>query len=154
MRWMPLLTMLAVLIATGCGSQAGRHSSTAPIMTPAAFRARVNGICRAFHVKAASLGTPQTLSQAVEWIDRARPLDIAEGVRLGAVSPPEAEAVAYQRLIGSIGPTMQLAGRLRQAAAVRDMRRFRVLAALSVRRQRSYDAIARSIGLNDCVGLR
>jgi hypothetical protein len=34
------------------------------------------------------------------------------------------------------------------------MRRFRVLAALSVRRQRSYDAIARSIGLDDCVGLR
>jgi hypothetical protein len=90
----------------------------------------------------------------VEWIDRARPLDIAEGVRLGAVRPPEAEAVAYRRWIASVGPALQLAGRLRKAAAARDMRRFRVLAALSVRRQRSYDAIARSIGLDDCVGLR
>jgi hypothetical protein len=151
---MLLLTMLGVVIATGCGSQGGRHGPTAPIMTPVAFRARVNGICRGFHVKAASLGTPRTLAQAVEWIDRARPLDIAEGVRLGAVRPPEAEAVAYRRWIASVGPALQLAGRLRKAAAARDMRRFRVLAALSVRRQRSYDAIARSIGLDDCVGLR
>ena len=50
-------------------------------------------------------------------------------------------------------PLLQTSGPLRRAAIARDMHRFRALASLSVRRQRAYDAIARSIGLADCVGI-
>jgi hypothetical protein len=123
-------------------------------VTPAAFRAKANGLCRAFRVKATALGTPKTLTQAVVWIDRMKPLVTAEGARLRALSPPPAAAVAYGQLLDSTGAAMQLATHLRQAAAAGNMHRFRLLAALSVRRQRTFDEIARSIGLDDCVGLR
>ena len=83
-----------------------------------------------------------------------RPLVIAEGSRLRAVAPPPADAVVYRRLLDATSAAMPLASHLRQAAAARNMHRFRLLAALSVRRQRRFDETARSIGLNDCVGLR
>lgn len=150
-----LPVLAAALAAAGCGSShAARHSATAPAVTPVAFRARANGICRAFRVKAAALRTPKTLAQAVVWIDHMRPLVIAEGSSLRAVAPPPADAVAYRRLLDATGAAMRLASHLRQAAAARNMDRFRLLAALSVRRQSRFDKTARSIGLNDCVGLR
>lgn len=155
MRRMLILPVLAAAFAAaGCGSHhAAQHSSTTPAVTLAAFRTRANGICRAFRVKAAALSTPKTLPQAVVWIDHMKPLVIAERSSLRAVAPPPADAVAYRRLLDATSAAMRLASHLRQAAAARNMHRFRLLAALSVRRQRTFDKTARSIGLDDCVGL-
>jgi hypothetical protein len=156
MRQILILPLLAAALAgTACGSShAAHHSSTAPVLTPAAFRARANEVCRAFRAKAAALRTPKTLAQAVVWIDRMNPLVAVEGSRLRALSPPSAAVVAYGQLLDSTDAAMQLASHLRQVAAAGNLRRFRLLAALSVRRQRAFDETARSIGLDDCVGLR
>ncbi len=82
-----------------------------------------------------------------------RGLARTEELRLRAIQPPPAEAAVYHMMTNS-GPSFRLAAHLRQAAVDGDMARFRRLAAESVRRQRRYDAIERSAGLNDCIALR
>ena len=56
-------------------------------------------------------------------------------------------------LLFGIGTTGQPV-RPGRARPTPNMQSFRLLAALSVRRQKRFDATARSIGLDDCVGLR
>jgi hypothetical protein len=154
MRWMLLVAMLAAVVGAACGSQAVRHVSTAPSPTPVAFRSTVNTICRGFNARAEQLGTPRTWAQEVAYIDSIRPLAAAEIARLRTIKPPDGDAVAYQRLMAAAVPLLQTSGLLRKAAIAEDMHRFRTLAALSVRRQRAYDAIAQSIGVYACVGIR
>lgn len=153
MRSMLLLPALAAVIA-GCGSQPAAQSSAPTDTAPAEFRAIANKICSEFQAKADALESPQTLPQAVDWIDAVRPLTDAEITQLRALSPPTADAGAFRRMLDSYEPTMRLVDRLRAAAVAGNRHRFTVLAGASVQRQRDYDALARSIGLTDCVGLR
>jgi hypothetical protein len=153
MRSMLLLPALAALIA-GCGSQPAGQGSAPTDRAPAEFRASANKICREFQAKADALGSPQTLPQAVDWIDAIRPLTDAEITGLRALSPPTADAATFRRMLDSYEPTMRLGDQLRAAAVAGNRHRFSVLAGVSVQRQRDYDALARSIGLTDCVGLR
>ncbi|HEY8638709.1 MAG TPA: hypothetical protein VIL64_05680 [Solirubrobacteraceae bacterium] len=136
MRKLAVVPAIAALALTGCGSKS--------------FESQANGICKDFNKQQKALGTPKSVAQLKSFAPKVKNAFQASLTKLEALKPPKSKAADYQALLTSGKAQLALFDQLVAAATSGDTTTVQSISAQGSANNKTSNAIAKRIGLNDC----
>lgn len=133
------------LVAAGCGGDGGDQALTADD-----FRQQADAICKQYEGKISDLGSPSSLEELPDYVDKVIPIIDEGNGKLADLNPPEELSDDWDRAMELQDQNLKVAHDLQDAIHERDTAKVQeLLTKLNATDARS-NAIARKIGLEDC----
>jgi hypothetical protein len=133
------------LVAAGCGGDGGDQALTAD-----EFRQQADAICKQYEGKISDLGSPSSLEELPDYVDKVIPIIDEGNGKLADLNPPEELSDDWDRAMELQDQNLKVAHDLQDAIHERDTAKVQeLLTKLNATDARS-NAIARKIGLEDC----
>jgi hypothetical protein len=133
------------LVAAGCGGDGGDQALTADD-----FRQQADAICKQYEGKISDLGSPSSLDELPDYVDKVIPI-IEEGDgKLADLNPPEELSDDWDRAMELQDQNLKVAHDLQDAIHERDTAKVQELLTKLNATDAQSNAIARKIGLEDC----
>ena len=138
----PLVAVLAASVLAGCGGD--------DRLSKAEFAKRGNAICTAYNKKVKALGSPDSMAEIPDYVDRAIPLLDDARKQLSALEPPTDYEKDFDAYVSAADGAKAHARELAAAASENDQQALQRVAAEADRDKKASDAAARRVGLTTC----
>ncbi|HEY3070265.1 MAG TPA: hypothetical protein VGJ34_08110 [Gaiellaceae bacterium] len=146
-----LAILLAVsglaLAACGGGGGGGARGES---LTPAEFRQQADAICAEFEGKLNDLGSPSSVDELAEFVDKAVPIIEEGNDRLQALEPPDELADDWNKAMALQDKNLDLTHDLQDAIHASDDAKMQELVAKLDASDAESTRLARKIGLENC----
>jgi hypothetical protein len=141
----PLAGALTLLLAA-CGGGSGEEQR----LTADQFRQQADAICKQYEDKINALGSPNSLAELGNFVDKAVPIIEEGNEKLGALQPPEELADDWERAMDLQDQNLGVAKDLQQAIRDQDTPKVQELLAKLDETDAQSNQIARNMGLEEC----
>jgi hypothetical protein len=133
------------LVAAGCGGDGGDQALTADD-----FRQQADAICKQYEGKISDLGSPSSLDELPDYVDKVIPIIEEGNGKLADLNPPEELSDDWDRAMELQDQNLKVAHDLQDAIHERDTAKVQELLTKLNATDAQSNAIARKIGLEDC----
>jgi hypothetical protein len=133
------------LVAAGCGGSGGDQALTAD-----EFRQQADAICKVYEGKISDLGSPSSLDELPDYVDKVIPIIEEGNGKLADLNPPEELSDDWDRAMELQDQNLKVAHDLQDAIHDRDTAKVQELLTKLNATDAKSNAIARKIGLEDC----
>jgi hypothetical protein len=140
-----LPTAAAVLALAACGGSGGGSSPS-----PAEFRQQADAICKKYEQQLDALGSPTSMGDLAEFVDKAVPIIEAGNGELKDLQPPEEFSDEWGRVLALQEKNLQTTKDLRDAIHASDEAKAQKLMTQLGSRGDESNRLARQMGLEQC----
>ena len=146
-----LATLLAVfgLALAACGG-GGNGSAGGETLTPDEFRQQADAVCAKFEAKLNDLGSPSSLDDLADFVDKAVPIIEEGNNELQNLTPPDELADDWDKAMAIQDKNLALTHDLQDAIHAKDGAKVQDIVAELDASDAESTRIARSIGLENC----
>ena len=137
-----------VALAAGCGG--GGDGSAGNTLSAVEFRQQADAICAKFQEQLNDLGTPSSLEDLKDYVDKAVPIIDKGNAELQALEPPAELADKWNRAMELNQQQLQIVHDLQDAIDKGDQQRIQELLQQGDTANQESDQIARELGLQEC----
>jgi hypothetical protein len=141
----PLAGALTLFLAA-CGGGSGEEQQ----LTADQFRQQADAICKQYEEKINALGSPNSLADLGDFVDKAVPIIEEGNDKLAALQPPEELADDWNRAMDLQDQNLGVAKDLQQAIHEKDATKVQELLAKLDETDAQSNQIARNMGLEEC----
>ena len=134
-----------VLLATGCGGGSDRLSKED-------FQTQANAICAKYQKQVRVLGSPTTLDEVPDFVDKALEILNKEIDEISALNPPEELQSQFDAMLAASDKTKQAADDLSAAAKASDQAAVQKALQEGNAASAQADKFARQLSLDSCNG--
>jgi hypothetical protein len=147
-----LATLLAVfgLALAACGGGGGNGSAGGETLTPDEFRQQADAVCAKFEAKLNDLGSPSSLDDLADFVDKAVPIIEEGNNELQNLKPPDELADDWNKAMAIQDKNLELTHDLQDAIHANDDAKVQDIVAELDASDAESTRIARSIGLENC----
>ena len=143
-----IVTGVAALFLAACGGGGG--GGGAQSLTAEEFRQQADAICKQYEDKLSELGSPSSLDDLGNFVDKAVPIIEEGNNKLSELDPPDDLSGDWDRAMELQDQNLQVARDLQQAIRDNDTARVQELATKLAAADAESSRLARSIGLENC----
>jgi hypothetical protein len=140
-----LPTAAAVLALAACGGSGGGSSPS-----PAEFRQQADAICKKYEQQLDALGSPTSMGDLAEFVDKAVPIIEAGNGELKDLQPPEEFSDEWGRVLALQEKNLQTTKDLRDAIHASDEAKAQKLMTQLGSSGDESNRLARQMGLEQC----
>jgi hypothetical protein len=140
-----LPTAAAVLALAACGGSGGGSSPA-----PAEFRQQADAICKKYEQQLDALGSPTSMGDLEEFVDKAVPIIEAGNGELNDLQPPEEFSDEWARVLALQEKNLQTTKDLRDAIHASDEAKAQELMTRLGASGDESNRLARQMGLEQC----
>ena len=114
------------------------------------FEQKANDICKDFNKTQKSIGAPKSVAELKTYAPKVKAAFNDSLAKLRALDPPKDKAAQYKALLASGAAQVALFDQLVTAATTGDKEQVQAIAAQGDANNKKANAIAKSIGLDEC----
>jgi hypothetical protein len=137
-----------VALAAGCGG--GGDGDGGSALSAAEFRQQADAVCAKYQGQLNALGTPSSLEDLKDYVDKAVPIIDNGNAELQALEPPAELADKWNRAMELNTQQLQIVHDLQDAVAAGDQGQIQELLQQGDTANEESDQIARELGLEQC----
>jgi hypothetical protein len=141
------LAGLIALLSAGCGGGGGGER-----LSKADFQSQANAICDKYQQQLDALGTPSSLDEIPELVDKALAILNKEVDEIGQLNPPEELQSQFDSMLAASDKTKQAADDLSTAAKAGDQAGVQKALQAGNAASTQADKFAGELGLDSCKG--
>ncbi len=141
-----VLTGFLVLLTTACGGGGGERLSQEE------FQSQANAICAKYQKQLTALGTPSSIDEIPDLVDRALGILNKEIDEVSALSPPEELQDQFDAMLAAADKTKQAADDLSTAAKAGDAAAVQDALDAGNAASDEADQLSTELGLDECKG--
>jgi hypothetical protein len=141
---------LAVAAVAGLLAACGGGGGTDTTVSAAEFRRQADAICAKYQNQLNALGTPSSLADLKDYVNKAVPIIEKGNAELQALEPPEELAATWNRALELNRQQLDIVRDLQDAVEAEDEAKMQDLLEQAQAANEESDKLARQLGLREC----